>query len=537
MPFFIELSQDNNFAYLDIVNNGPTIVGGQLSFNVRANIGSLSYNEISLNGSGTLFSSISQTGSIFIAPLDINSGAIFAPGETIARIVFDKQAATTLSIIAASGRLDGLLQSFSFSDPLAVTARGQNGGTNTPDDDTPDAPIPPSNDDETGNINGRPVVGSVLEFNPDSIDRWTKASETTAEYQWYRDGEPIENADGRTYEITPQDEDATLSVRVSYLRDDGQSVTARPNAIEVVDGATPTAVFNGTDSSDLIEGRRVDDALDGQAGRDTILGSGGDDFINGGTGRDVLIYDAPSSNYTISITRDKALFIADRTDATGSDDVLNVELVQFADGTLDVNDIMGAVRLKQDEFSDLVALYTAVLNRAADAGGLYFWADKYAEGLTLREMTEFFFLDDEAQSLYADEISNADFVRTVYENVLGRSADATGLSFWTSELNVGRVTRPEFIYEFLQGLDVSTSAADVSYVNDKTDLSIYFSVILGMSDTDDARDVFIEYGTQRTSDLVGAVALIDDIYSDAVRSSSGDLLVNLSGILETPFPD
>lgn len=73
----------------------------------------------------------------------------------------------------------------------------------------------------------------------------------------------------------------------------------------------------------------------GDEGNDTITGGEGSDTIDGGTGVDVVVYNAKKSDYVISST-EPGVFKVD-SKQWGIDTVRNVEVIQFADGRVDLS--------------------------------------------------------------------------------------------------------------------------------------------------------------------------------------------------------
>ncbi len=103
-----------------------------------------------------------------------------------------------------------------------------------------------------------------------------------------------------------------------------------------------------------------------------------------------------------------------------------------------------------DEYSDSVArLYRAGFNRSPDRAGFEFWLNAYTSGQwTFTGMAQFFVTSDEFQASYG-ELSDADFVRQLYRNVLGRAAEAPGVDFWTAEM-AGGMSRPVVLMRFAE---------------------------------------------------------------------------------------
>ena len=85
------------------------------------------------------------------------------------------------------------------------------------------------------------------------------------------------------------------------------------------------------------------------------------------------------------------------------------------------------------------ALYTELLGKTGDAEGKTFWINALNSGLS-REQVKWQFINaakannENLSAFYAD---NELFVNNVYSNLLGRGADSDGLKFWADALNNG----------------------------------------------------------------------------------------------------
>ena len=84
----------------------------------------------------------------------------------------------------------------------------------------------------------------------------------------------------------------------------------------------------------------------------------------------------------------------------------------------------------------MIRLYLAYFGRLPDAGGLDSWVGKLRTGTSLDRASATFAASSEFQRKYGS-LSNRQFVQLVYQNVLKRSPDAGGLSYWTSKLDRG----------------------------------------------------------------------------------------------------
>ncbi|WP_191970984.1 DUF4214 domain-containing protein [Methylobacterium soli] len=86
--------------------------------------------------------------------------------------------------------------------------------------------------------------------------------------------------------------------------------------------------------------------------------------------------------------------------------------------------------------SDVARIYHAVLDRVPDADGLFYWANQVKHGASIEALTQTFLATPEVQNKTGG-MTNAQFVDAIYENALGRHAEAGGLAFWTGQLDHG----------------------------------------------------------------------------------------------------
>ena len=85
------------------------------------------------------------------------------------------------------------------------------------------------------------------------------------------------------------------------------------------------------------------------------------------------------------------------------------------------------------EFQSVIApvsrLYLAYYKRLPDTDGLKYWIEQKINGMTLNDMSQHFADAAEFKSTYGT-LSDEEFVKLVYQNVLNRSADQSGLNYW-----------------------------------------------------------------------------------------------------------
>ncbi|MCP3991021.1 MAG: DUF4214 domain-containing protein [Actinomycetia bacterium] len=94
----------------------------------------------------------------------------------------------------------------------------------------------------------------------------------------------------------------------------------------------------------------------------------------------------------------------------------------------------------------VVRLYYAHFQRSPDYDGMTYWAQVARSGSSMNQISEQFVLSNEFQVRYGT-LTNEQYVNQVYTNVLGRSADAGGLAHWTSRLAQG-MSRGELMVSF-----------------------------------------------------------------------------------------
>lgn len=125
--------------------------------------------------------------------------------------------------------------------------------------------------------------------------------------------------------------------------------------------------------------------------------------------------------------------------------------------------------LTAPEFDARVApvarLYWAYFDRIPDTEGLLHWIHETGHhGATLGEVSQVFAGSAEFRGTYGS-LSDADFVRLVYGNVLDRSPDAAGESYWTGLLAAGELTRGAVMIGFSESAEFrSTMASKVQVV-------------------------------------------------------------------------
>lgn len=180
--------------------------------------------------------------------------------------------------------------------------------------------------------------------------------------------------------------------------------------------------------------------VDAGAGDDTITVLSDHHRIDGGAGFDTLVYRAPRKDYTIVATAEGIEIRGE----DGVDLVNNVERVQFAGATL-AFDVDGAA-------GQAYRLYQAAFGRAPEGGGLGAWVHVLDNKVSLDTVAGGFLVSEEFIKLYGADLTNAQFVERLYENVLGRPSEPGGFDFWTGMLGKG-LSRATVLATFSESLE------------------------------------------------------------------------------------
>ena len=165
----------------------------------------------------------------------------------------------------------------------------------------------------------------------------------------------------------------------------------------------------------------------GTAGKDVFTMGDGSTAVAGGTGTDVAVFSGNKANYTVA--KDAwGYVVTDNVGGGGTDRVIGVERLQFADGWKAIDDDGVA--------GQIFRLYQAVFDRAPDIGGMGYWIQRMESGTDLMRMANEFMTIKapdgtvEFETLYGKNLTDEQFVVELYDNVLNREPDAGGKAYW-----------------------------------------------------------------------------------------------------------
>lgn len=193
-----------------------------------------------------------------------------------------------------------------------------------------------------------------------------------------------------------------------------------------------------------IVGTTGNDNLTGTSGNDVFTGLAGNDTINGGAGLDTAVYAGKRADFTITASGSN-FTVQDKTGAEGTDTVIQVERLQFADMTvaLDINSTAGIA----------YRIYQAAFNRTPDLAGLGYWIGQMDKGQTLGDVAKSFVASAEFHTLYGDNPTNQQVITAYYQNVLHRAPDQAGMDYWLGQLASGKDTQATALAGFSESAE------------------------------------------------------------------------------------
>jgi len=162
--------------------------------------------------------------------------------------------------------------------------------------------------------------------------------------------------------------------------------------------------------------------------------------------------------------------------------------------------------------ANVAKLYVATFDRAPDSAGLDYWVN--TSGLSLEDIAQSFFDQDETQALYPVGTANTDFINSVYQNLFGRLSDAAGLAYWDNELNIGSFTKNSFIQAVIDGALDNENGNDAQVLANKAEVGLKFANF-GFDNTTDAKAIM-----EDISDDVATVTNAYAAYNIATQSQT-----------------
>ena len=99
-------------------------------------------------------------------------------------------------------------------------------------------------------------------------------------------------------------------------------------------------------------------------------------------------------------------------------------------------------------------IYNAAFQRLPAADDINYWLEQNPFGQKEgREIVSEFLASSELANTYGNDISNENYVINLYQNVLRRAPDNSGMDYWLGQLNDGTETRSEVFLGFAESAE------------------------------------------------------------------------------------
>lgn len=193
-------------------------------------------------------------------------------------------------------------------------------------------------------------------------------------------------------------------------------------------------------------GSHNDDVMYGAQGDDLFFAGRGNDSLDGGRGLNYAFFSGKQDQYLVSWIDGDTVQIADQVqDRDGTDALSRVQRAAFSDFSIGFDVDAG-------QASGAAYRMYGLLDRSADAEGLGYWVSNIDQGLELTQMAQAFLESAEYVAENGVRSTNTEFITQLYQDILKRSADETGLRYWVEQLNDG-ATRASVVTEFTESAE------------------------------------------------------------------------------------
>jgi hypothetical protein len=159
--------------------------------------------------------------------------------------------------------------------------------------------------------------------------------------------------------------------------------------------------------------------LIGTAQAETLKGGSGNDLIDGGGGIDTVVYIGRAAGYTLDFGSGQVK-IADKSGLDGTDTLISIERLQFADRTVTLDS------RSHSGFGDIPAtMYQFFILAFGAAPGVEYLqqcADAYRQGADVKRITNVFTSKSQFTDIYPTSLSNRELATQLVGNVVGTSA-------------------------------------------------------------------------------------------------------------------
>lgn len=213
----------------------------------------------------------------------------------------------------------------------------------------------------------------------------------------------------------------------------------------------------------------------------------------------VLTFNSPRRNYTILRTT-RGILVRDLVGTDGDTDASTATTLVFNDVKVSLTVGGLASSIDATQLQKLIELYVAFFNRLPDADGMAYWITQIRNGKTIDQIAESFYLAGIAfpeLTGYSSQMSNADFVKIIYKNVLGRTGNTapsdSEVQYWVGNLSSGSQTKSSLVGTMINS--ARTFANDPTYgwvaqlLDNKLKLGKHIAIEEGISYLGDTQNI------------------------------------------------
>jgi hypothetical protein len=284
-------------------------------------------------------------------------------------------------------------------------------------------------------------------------------------------------------------------------------------ASTAIDGSASPETLVGNPGNNWLAGGRGADTLDGRAGADSLSGGEGNDTLSGDAGVDEALFSGNRSEYILGRTAN-GFEVSDQTpDRDGTDTLEAIEILQFADRTVDLTMGDRIQGVSAADLKTLLELYVGFFNRVPEAAGLAYWIGELQSGVSLASIADQFYSAGVQYGLYSESMTLDTFIREIYENVLGRPPgippEQGEIDWWAQQIESGTVTRGTMVLSMLNIVHTYYEGITdpnhpnypyqfvAAHLNNKAAVANYYAIEQGLSYHDPYMN--IEFGIQLAS--------------------------------------
>ncbi|HEX8957589.1 MAG TPA: DUF4214 domain-containing protein [Burkholderiaceae bacterium] len=181
-----------------------------------------------------------------------------------------------------------------------------------------------------------------------------------------------------------------------------------------------------------------------------------------------------------------------------------------------------------------------LLGAPTDVGGL---ADAYKTNTAIASLIDSFGLSTESKNLYGST-TTAQFVASIFGNVLGRQPATAGSTFWVNAIDSGATSRGDAALSIMAGAFANTSnptqaQADVQLIDNRVSVAANFtgevsslnavSSYTGSAAAQSARQMLAQVTSTTTASTQQIITVIQGLIGSALQAYAGNYCGTISG--------